>query len=264
MTKTELKQNITKIKKLLKQRDYDIIDSGIELARALDEPVVFEALLGGWSINDEGILVLEEGYKGETLTKRWSDESWPYFAYALVSLIGYAPKNTKVDKSLEHSKVKTLDLKGYPWLELPSGITNLANITSLVLSGWRNSSYSIKNIDSLANLTNLTSLNLSDYLSLEIGNGLANMPNLTYLRLSHINNLHNVDSLAHLTNLTRLDLSYCDSLKNVDGLANLINLSSLTFWGFFLDSNVPEPSDKSMTTREDVAAYQKEIKKAIK
>ena len=33
MTKTELKQNITKIKKLLKQRDYDIIDSGIELAR---------------------------------------------------------------------------------------------------------------------------------------------------------------------------------------------------------------------------------------
>ena len=50
MTKTELKQNITKIKKLLKQRDYDIIDSGIELARALDEPVVFEALLGGWSL----------------------------------------------------------------------------------------------------------------------------------------------------------------------------------------------------------------------
>jgi len=42
MTKTELKQNITKIKKFLKQRDYDAIDTGIELARRLDEPAVFE------------------------------------------------------------------------------------------------------------------------------------------------------------------------------------------------------------------------------
>ena len=93
MTKTELKKTVVKIKKLLKKRDYDIIDTGIELARSLDEPAVFEALLGGWSINDEGKLVLEEGYKGETLTTRWSDESWPYFAYALVNLIGCAPKN---------------------------------------------------------------------------------------------------------------------------------------------------------------------------
>jgi hypothetical protein len=38
MTKTELKQNIVKIKKFLKQRDYDAIDTGIELARGLDEP----------------------------------------------------------------------------------------------------------------------------------------------------------------------------------------------------------------------------------
>ena len=38
MTKTELKKNITKIKKFLKQRDYGNIDTGIELARALGEP----------------------------------------------------------------------------------------------------------------------------------------------------------------------------------------------------------------------------------
>jgi len=42
MTKAELKKNITKIKKLLKQRDYGNIDTGIELARGLDEPAVFE------------------------------------------------------------------------------------------------------------------------------------------------------------------------------------------------------------------------------
>ena len=120
MTKTELKKTVVKIKKLLKKRDYGNIDTGIELARGLDEPAVFEALLGGWSINQEGKLVLEEGYKGETLTRRWSAESWPYFAYALVNLIGYAPKNTKVDKSLEHSKVKTLDFYNYPIDPMPN------------------------------------------------------------------------------------------------------------------------------------------------
>ena len=101
MAKAELKENITKIKKFLKQRDYDAIDTGIELARGLDEPAVFEALLGGWSINDEGKLVLEEGYQGETLIKRWTNQSWQYFEYALWNLIGYASKSTKLDKSLK-------------------------------------------------------------------------------------------------------------------------------------------------------------------
>ena len=144
MNEAELKQNITKIKKFLKKRDYDAIDTGIELARGLDEPAVFEALLGGWSINvvdptdpyiwaDEGKLVLEEGYQGETLTKRWSDESWPYFAYALVNLIGYAPKNTKVDKSLEHANIKTLSLTNCSWLELPSGLATQSHHFGSVL-----------------------------------------------------------------------------------------------------------------------------------
>jgi len=93
MTKTEVKQNITKInkllrsdsyeagieliitlddpeikkgtakgvaariKKILKQRDYDAIDTGIELARGLDEPSVFETLLEGCSIDEEGKLI---------------------------------------------------------------------------------------------------------------------------------------------------------------------------------------------------------------
>ena len=59
MTKTELKENITKIKKLLKKRDYGNIDTGIELARGLNEPAVFEKLLGGCGIDEEGKLVQE-------------------------------------------------------------------------------------------------------------------------------------------------------------------------------------------------------------
>ena len=44
---TELKKNISKIKKLLKQRDYDVIDIGIELIISLNEPEIFETLLDG-------------------------------------------------------------------------------------------------------------------------------------------------------------------------------------------------------------------------
>jgi len=114
------------IKLLLKQRDYDAIDTGIELARALDEPAVFETLLEGCSIDKEGKLCRNNIFTG-------TGPAQPYLDYALVNLIGYAPKNTKVDKSLEHSKVKTLDFKKYPWLELPSGLANLPNLTSLDL-----------------------------------------------------------------------------------------------------------------------------------
>jgi Leucine-rich repeat (LRR) protein len=147
MTKTELKQNITKIKKFLKQRDYGNIDTGIELARALDEPAVFEALLGGWYIY-EGELLFFPNYTGESLIKRWSDESWWYFAYALVNLIGYAPKNTKVDKSLEHANIKTLSLT-YSSLQNVDGLTNLTTLTSLDLYYCD----SLQNVDGLANCT---------------------------------------------------------------------------------------------------------------
>ena len=273
MTKTELKKTLVKIKKFLKQRDYDAIDTGIELARGLNEPAVFEALLGGWSINDEGKLVLEEGYQGETLTKRWSNESWQYFAYALVNLIAYAPKNTKVDKSLKRLNIKLLSFsicdptlwyqsrEGFGTLnsdKLPSGLPNFTNLNSLDLSGYKY----LKNVDGLANLTKLTSLDLSYCDSFQNADGLANLPNLTSLDLGSCDSLQNVDGLANLTNLTSLDLSYCDSLQNVDGLANLTKLTSLNLE--YSDEVQPKPSIGKMTTREEVAAYQEEIQKSMK
>ena len=177
-----------------------------------------------------------------------------------MNLIGYAPKNTKVVKSLEHSKVKTLDFKEYPWLELPSG---LANLTSLDLSSCR----SLQNIDGLGNLAKLTSLDLSGCYFLKNIDGLANLPNLTTIDLSAMglarDYVENVDSLVNLTNLTTLDLSgRSNSLHNVNGLANLPNLSSLNLE--YSNEVQPKPSKEVMTTREEVAAYQEEIKKSMK
>lgn len=95
MTKTELKQNITKIKKFLKQRDYGNIDTGIELARALDEPAVFEALLDGVMIEVKwgyGNLVRNKNFTG-------TGPAQPFLDYALWNLIGYAPQRSNIDSS---------------------------------------------------------------------------------------------------------------------------------------------------------------------
>jgi len=91
---------------------------------------------------------------------------------------------------------------------------------------------------------------------------LANLTNLTSLDLRYCGSLQNADVLANLTNLTSLDLYYCESLQNVDGLANLTNLTSLDLSD--CDKVHPKPSKKEMTTRDQVAAYQKRIKKSMK
>ena len=51
MIKAELNQNIRKVKKFLKERDYSKIDIGIELIRSLNEPNIFKELLGRMSYN---------------------------------------------------------------------------------------------------------------------------------------------------------------------------------------------------------------------
>jgi internalin A len=110
----------------------------------------------------------------------------------------------------------------------------------------------------LDKIQNLSSLDLSDngYLT-DIGL-LSKCLHLTSLDLSSCS-IQNVDGLANLTKLTSLDLSDCDSLQNVDGLANLSNLRSLDL--SYCDEVQTKPSNEEMTTREEVAAYQKEIKK---
>jgi len=148
---------------------------------------------------------------------------------------------------LSYSDFKNIDI-----------LLNCKNITSLNLRGCD----SLQNVNCLANCTNLTSLDLSFCDSLQDVDGLANLPNLTSLALGWCNSLQNVDGLANLTNLTSLDLYYCESLQNVDGLANLTNLTSLDLSD--CDKVHPKPSKKEMTTRDQVAAYQKRIKKSMK
>ncbi len=65
--------------------------------------------------------------------------------------------------------------------------------------------------------------------------------------------------------LTSLDLYNCKSLQSVNGIANISTLTSLDLgsWGSGGEFQ-PKPSIEEMTTREEVAAYQEDIKKSMK
>jgi Leucine-rich repeat (LRR) protein len=263
-TPKDLKSNLAKIKKLILKRDYDAIDTGIELARALDEPAVFEMLLEGCSINEEGKIIRNKIFTGSGpiwVPGEWngdkdhyeSDEIYcgiaqSYLDYALVNLIGFQPKNAKIDRSLKLTNINKLNLSRFgqskvkfvswsrpeyynKWDKIPSCIGKFRNITSIDISNFR----FIKDLDIFSNLTNLTNLNLK-----------------------WCSYLENVDGLAKLLKLTKLNLSICKSLQNMDGLANLTNLTTIK-----ITPNTRLISS-TMTTREEVAAYQEEIKKSMK
>ena len=238
--KVELKRNIANIKKFLQREDCGMIDSGIELARSLDQESIFEEFLKDCKIY-EGSLVRNKIFSGEASAQQYLD-------YALLNLIAYAPEKTNLNKSLKRSNIKSLNFyENEEWTELPScissftsltsldlsycyalqnvdGLANLTNLTSQDLSGCD----ALQNVDGLANCTNLTSLDLMVCEALQNVDGLANCTNLTSLNLNLCRALKNIDGLAKLTKLTSLDLSYCDALKNIDSLANLTNLTNLT------------------------------------
>ncbi len=154
MNKTELKQAVTKIKKFLKQRDFGAIDTGIELARSLDDPEIFEALLGGWWIYTgpdpkpywshcirvgnplNGALLFREDFEGETLTRKWANNTRPYLVYALVNLMAYAPESTKMDPSIERPNVTDLALNTLFWPALPPCLSEFKNLAYLDLRSW--------------------------------------------------------------------------------------------------------------------------------
>jgi len=60
MSPSEIEENVNKIKELLKSEDFDIVNTGLELTRSLDEEAVYEKLLEGCGVDKEGWLVNEK------------------------------------------------------------------------------------------------------------------------------------------------------------------------------------------------------------
>jgi hypothetical protein len=103
------KQNISKIKRLIRSRDFSKIETGIELVRALDNPNIFNELLGN-------VEYKKDEWSG-TFTHDWkgTGPDQHYFLTAILGLINYAPKVSKGYRIRE--SVTILKLRG----EISSG-----------------------------------------------------------------------------------------------------------------------------------------------
>ena len=227
MTSTELKENVSKIKKLLKQRDYDVIDTGIELARGLNEPAIFEALLGGWSINVEGVPEFDQAYEGETLTRRWSEKTFNFFTYAVIDLMGFHPEGNKLRDSVEKIDIfKIRQLSGFAPIPIPIGLFNFLNLRTLVLTRLFLTSIP----DEIGKLKALECLKL-DYNDIpEFPSTLINLKNLKNLDLSNNDVINQVPKeITGITSLKYLNMTWCKSLSLVpDDIGKLTNLENLS------------------------------------
>ena len=181
----EIQDNFNKIKELLKSDDFDVANTGLELARALDEDVLYEKLLEGCGVDKEGKLVNEK--------KEISD----YLVCSLASI----SNGQKAKEILDN--VTNLDLSSCKSITNVDGLANLTKLTSLVLHDCQ----LLTNIDGLANLTKLTELDLDCCTKITNLDGIAKLTNLTKLTLSNCKSLTNLDGLANLTNLIELNLS---------------------------------------------------------
>ena len=172
------KKAIPKIKKLLKTRDYNYVDSALELLRSLEDKSLYEYFLAGVKINSDGTLVTTNIFSG-------SRQAQPYFDYALISLINFAPKNLNIHESIKRKNIKALKLSAM--LAVNYGLPQ----------------------DGYSDLPDCGVFTTSK------------IPNLAFDNLEEISifNYQNLESLKFLLNckkLKRIELKRCDNIKDAD------------------------------------------------
>ena len=253
------KKAISKIKKLLIERDFDKIDLGLELLISLNNLELFETLLYDCKIiysendNGENELVRNKVFTG-------SAPAQPYLDYALINVIANAPENVKKDETLMLKNITTfntsileidnsprflpidkfhslsnlkINLSDFKLKEINlSEIFKNENITSLKISGvegslkWLNNFIQLKNLD--------FSFSSSSYgLEIEHHDSFYSLENLENLELFSTNN-EDLSFLNNCIKLKELNLqlgtrfgSNESIVKNLDFLENLTNLEKL-------------------------------------
>ncbi|MDZ8092405.1 MAG: COR domain-containing protein, partial [Nostoc sp. DedQUE05] len=107
--------------------------------------------------------------------------------------------------------------------QIPEAIANLINLTNLDLDG--NQITQIP--EAIANLINLTNLDLRSNQITQIPEAIAKLTNLRELILNSNQITQIPEAIAKLTNLTQLDLSYNQITQIPEAIANLTNLTQL-------------------------------------
>nr|WP_157472355.1 leucine-rich repeat domain-containing protein [Neolewinella persica] len=124
--------------------------------------------------------------------------------------------------SVRKKDVQALDISNTRLGVLSRMLRNYPNLKILYAYG-----LGLTDIEELANLTDLQTLDLHYNSNLTNINALANLTSLHTLDLSNNSSLANVDALANLTALQTLDLHFNSSLTNIDSLAKLSKLKTL-------------------------------------
>ena len=104
MLNKEEKQNVAKIKKLIRTRDFEKIEMGIELVRSINNPKIYDELLGNVEYTfDQWSGSFKHDWKGAG-----PDEH--YFQTAILGLLNFSPKGSKGFEIRD--SVKILRIKG--------------------------------------------------------------------------------------------------------------------------------------------------------
>ena len=233
MLNKEDKQNIAKIKKLIRTRDFEKIDMGIELVRSIDNPKIFDDLLGNVEYKfDQWSGSFTHDWKGAG-----PDEH--YFQTAILGLINFSPKGSNGFKIRE--SVKILKIEG----EITSGYSRESSkVYAKYLSNF--SSLKFLKIESFKEIIGFNKIYSLPIEGLEL-NRADCFPNhdekwgFKKLKTLHLefpygaNKYNHIDYLSNLSTIENLVLNASyrsqSSKFSIDGLRSMENLRFLETCG---------------------------------
>ena len=205
MLSKEDKKKISKIKKLIRTRDFDKIEMGIELVRSVNNPKIFDELLGN-------VEYKFDKWSG-SFTHDWKgvgpDEH--YFQTAILGLLNFSPKGSK--GFVIRDSVKILKIRG----EVTSGHSNL------------NSKIFVKYLSNFSNLTYLTVERFNEIVGFE---EIYDLP-IEGLQIKWADTLPNHNQKWGFKKIKTLHLSWPreENVMHIDFLSDLVSIENLKLDG---------------------------------
>jgi hypothetical protein len=187
----DLKKIISQITKLLKSKDYKLIDSGIDLLKSENNNTLYEYFLNGISIDSEGKFIYSKIFKGSRLTQ-------PYYDYSLLQIIHNSPQKIDINDSIKHDNIYSISL----------GAEFYKKVFVFRIDGYVDQEDCGKFTSEklfLSNLKNLKTFSLTNYINIESLGFLYNLKNLKSIELNNCTNISEdylIKSFSHVDNVT--------------------------------------------------------------
>lgn len=239
MLSKDEKAQIVAIKKLIRSRDFNRISQGIDLVRSVENPEVFNELLGNVQYNfDQWSGSFSHDWKGTG-----PDEH--YFQTAILGLLNYSPQGSKGFEIRE--QVTILRIRG----EITSGYNNVnSKIFAKYLSNFSNLEFlRLERFEEIVGLEEIYHLPIKGlelkwadtlpYPTESWGFKEIRTLHLTMPKEQSLSSIDFVSGLSSLENL-KIEGNYgtCSPDFSVEALKNLLNLKYLkTSWLGYRDTN---------------------------